>query len=87
MSAELLAPAVLSLGRDPRYPLDIRLGGSQRWSGRRGKEKIIDPIGTRTPTLRQASLLYPLLEKSNIDLLINSKHSGFYLELAAWVMK
>jgi hypothetical protein len=37
-------------GKSPRYPLDRRLGGSQSQSGRFGEEKILDAIGTRTPT-------------------------------------
>jgi hypothetical protein len=32
------------------HPLDRRLGGSQSRSGRRGKEKILGPTGTGTPT-------------------------------------
>jgi hypothetical protein len=39
----------------PRYPLDRRLGGPQSQSGRSGEEKILDPIGTRTPTPRSSS--------------------------------
>jgi hypothetical protein len=38
-------------GKSPQYPLDRRLGGSQCRSLRRGEEKILDPIGTRTLTL------------------------------------
>jgi hypothetical protein len=30
-------------GISPRYTLDKRLGGPQRWSGRRGEGKILDP--------------------------------------------
>jgi hypothetical protein len=44
-------PRPLYLRREgPRYPLDRRLGGPQRWSGRRREEKILDPTGIPTPT-------------------------------------
>jgi hypothetical protein len=39
----------------PRYLLDRRLRGPLSRSGRRGEEKILDPIGTRTPTSRSSS--------------------------------
>jgi hypothetical protein len=42
-------------GKNPRYPLDRRLGGPQNRSGRRGEEKILDSNGTRTPTPRSSS--------------------------------
>jgi hypothetical protein len=50
VSGQLHTPAPL-----PRYPLDRRLGGPQSRSGRRGEGKILDPTGTRTPTLRSSS--------------------------------
>jgi hypothetical protein len=34
--------------------LDRRLGGPQNRSGRRGEEKIHDPMRTRTPTPRSS---------------------------------
>jgi hypothetical protein len=43
----------------PRYPLDRRLGGPHNLSGRHGKEKILDPTGTRTPT----SVVQPLVSR------------------------
>jgi hypothetical protein len=42
-------------GESPRYPLDRRPGGRQSWSGQRGEQKILDPIGTWTPTPRLSS--------------------------------
>jgi hypothetical protein len=42
-------------GKIPQCPLDRRLGGPQSRSGRRGEEKMLDPIGTRTPTPRSSS--------------------------------
>jgi hypothetical protein len=44
--------------RSPRYSLDRRLSEPQSRSKRRGKEKIIYPIGTRTPTPRSSSQPY-----------------------------
>jgi hypothetical protein len=35
--------------------LDRMLGGPQNRSGWRGEEKILTPIGTRTPTTRSSS--------------------------------
>jgi hypothetical protein len=39
-----------SRAKSPRYPLDMRLGGPQNRSGRRGEQKIPDPTGIRTLT-------------------------------------
>jgi hypothetical protein len=41
--------------RVTRYPLDRRLGGPQSWSGRYAEMKILEPTGTRTPTLLSSS--------------------------------
>jgi len=43
VSGQLHAPAALSPGRSPSYPLDRRLGGPQRRSGRGGEEKNFQP--------------------------------------------
>jgi hypothetical protein len=40
---QLHAPAALSPGKSPLYPLDRRLGKSQSRSGRRGEEKMFRP--------------------------------------------
>jgi hypothetical protein len=49
-SGQLHALAVLHQGRySTRYPLDRRLGGSQRRSGRCPEEKVLDPYRTRAP--------------------------------------
>jgi hypothetical protein len=45
MSGQLHAPAALTMGKYPRYPLDRKLGGSQRSSGHGGKE-----INIRVPS-------------------------------------
>jgi hypothetical protein len=39
VSGQLHVPATLSPGKEPRYPLDRRLGGPQSRSGRDGEEK------------------------------------------------
>jgi hypothetical protein len=46
VSSQLHPPAALPPGKEPRYPLDRRLGGPQSRSGRCGEEKILDPTGT-----------------------------------------
>jgi hypothetical protein len=40
MSGLLHAPTALPPGKFPQYPLDMRLGGTQRQSGGYGEEKI-----------------------------------------------
>jgi hypothetical protein len=37
VSGQLHATAALPPGKEPRYPLDRRLGGLQRWSGHDGE--------------------------------------------------
>jgi hypothetical protein len=44
-----------SRGNSSRYPLDKRLDGPQSRSGRYGEVKVLDTIGTRTPTARSSS--------------------------------
>jgi hypothetical protein len=41
-------------GKSPPYLLDSRLDGPQSRSGRCAEEKILDPVGTRTPTRSQS---------------------------------
>jgi hypothetical protein len=36
-------------GKSPQYPLNRWLGGPQSRFQKRGEEKILDPIGARTP--------------------------------------
>jgi hypothetical protein len=43
------------LEKSPRYPLDMRLGGPQSRSARRGEEKTPDLTGTRIPTPRSSN--------------------------------
>jgi hypothetical protein len=49
-SFTLLSP--YSLGKYPRYPVDMRLGGPQCRLGIYGEVKTVDPAGTRTATPR-----------------------------------
>jgi hypothetical protein len=37
-------PAELNLRKEPRYSLDMSLGGHQSWSGHRGKRKTLLPL-------------------------------------------
>jgi hypothetical protein len=43
--------SVLPPGRDPRYPLDRRIGGPQSWSGHRTEEKSFASAEDRTPVV------------------------------------
>jgi hypothetical protein len=54
VSGQLHISAALPPEKIPQYPLD-RLGGPQSRSEWRGKEKILDPTGTRTPTARSSN--------------------------------
>jgi hypothetical protein len=44
VSGQVHAAAALTPGKEPRYPLDRRLGGPQSRSGRDGKEKNSQPL-------------------------------------------
>jgi hypothetical protein len=48
VSGQFYVPDDLLPGKEPPYPLDRRLSGSQSRSERRGEEKILDSTGTRT---------------------------------------
>jgi hypothetical protein len=64
--------AHLPLGRGPKYPLDSRLDGFYRWSGRCGKEKIIDFTETPTPNHRHVSL-QPVVIPSALSPYLNNR--------------
>jgi hypothetical protein len=49
-------PGRFTPGKEPRYPLNKRMGGPQSWFERRREERILDSIGTRTPTPQSSSL-------------------------------
>jgi hypothetical protein len=42
-------------GKEPRYPLERKLGGPQSRSGRCGAEKNLDPSGNRTPAVQRVA--------------------------------
>jgi hypothetical protein len=50
-----LVESHFSRGKSPWYPLNKSLGGPQNRSARYGDVKILEPIGTRTPTPRSSS--------------------------------
>jgi hypothetical protein len=45
-------------GIHPRYPLDMRLGGPQGWSGRRGEEVKLTSAEIRTPADQPVACRY-----------------------------
>jgi hypothetical protein len=61
--------------KSPRYPLERRLGGPKKLSGRRGEEKVLDPTGTRIPTPRSSTPLSRLplgkVKKAKLSLWFN----------------
>jgi hypothetical protein len=44
VSGEIHAPAALLPGKEPLYPLDRRMGGSQSRSGRGGEKQNSQPL-------------------------------------------
>jgi hypothetical protein len=61
VSGQLHAPAGLPPGKDPRYPLDRRLGGPQSRSGRGGEEIDFQPppeIEPWTPIVQPVAQRY-----------------------------
>jgi hypothetical protein len=61
VSCQLHAPAALSPGKSPWYPLDRRLGGHQNRSGRGGEEKNSQPrrgSNHRTPIVQPVAQRY-----------------------------
>jgi hypothetical protein len=51
-SGQLYAPAALPPGKEPRYPLDKRLGGPQSRFGRCGEQKSLALARNRTPAVQ-----------------------------------
>jgi len=51
VSDHLHVPAASTVGKEPRYPLDRRLGGPQSWCGYGGGEEKPFPVpdGNRNP--------------------------------------
>lgn len=56
LSIQPHAPAALTLGKRPQYPLSRRHGGSYRWSGCFRQEKQFVPNKNQTITLHLSSL-------------------------------
>jgi hypothetical protein len=73
VDGQLHAPAIYPRGKSSQSSLDRRLGGPQSRSGRRGEEKMLDPNGTLTPTLRSSSPL-PVAIPTMLSRLRGPKH-------------
>jgi hypothetical protein len=58
LSGQLHAPATLSLGKEPQYPLDRRLGGPQGRYGHYGEEKNFAPAENGTPAVQTVARRY-----------------------------
>jgi hypothetical protein len=59
VSGQLHALAALPPGKEPWYPLDRRLGGSQSRSGRGGEEKNSQPLpGIEPPIIQPLAQRY-----------------------------
>jgi hypothetical protein len=62
VSGQLHAPAGLTAGKEPLYPLDRRVGGPQSRSGRSGEEKNSQPpsreSNPRTPIVQPVAQRY-----------------------------
>jgi hypothetical protein len=60
------------LTKSPRYPLDRRLGWPQNRSGRLAEEKILGPVGTRTPNPWSSSP-WPVVMLTTLSRLLKKK--------------
>jgi hypothetical protein len=58
VSGQLHASAALTPGKEPRYPFDRRLGGTQSRSSSCGVEEISFPAGNRTPAVQTIARRY-----------------------------
>jgi hypothetical protein len=59
MSGLLRALAILPPGKEPWYPVDRRLSGSQSWSGHTSKEKNSQPLpGLGIPIIQPVAQHY-----------------------------
>jgi hypothetical protein len=56
VSGQLHAPVALLQGKSPRYALDRRLGGPQSRPGHYREEKILAPVGNRTPAVQPVAI-------------------------------
>jgi hypothetical protein len=71
MSSQLHAPAALPSEKEPPYPLDTRLGGSQSWYGRDVEEKNSQP----TPGIEPQSSDRPACSQSLYRLSYSGEHN------------
>jgi hypothetical protein len=61
VSGQLHASVAFPLGKDPRYPLDRKLGGPQSRSGRCEEENNFStPAGKRTPPVQPVAPHYTI---------------------------
>jgi hypothetical protein len=56
MSGQFYAPAALTPGKEPRYPLDRRLDGPRSRYGRCGEQKNIAPAEIQTPAIQPVAI-------------------------------
>jgi hypothetical protein len=72
LSGQIHAPAALPPGKDPRYALDRRLGGTQNRSGR-GEEKYPQLLrGLEPPIIQPVARRYTLSYPGSIHNGINT---------------
>jgi hypothetical protein len=69
VSGQLHAPAASYRKKSRRYPLDMRLSGTQNWSERYGEEKNLASPGNRTAAFRPVARLYTVIPPTIIILL------------------
>jgi hypothetical protein len=86
VNRQLQARAALPPRKRSRYPLDRRLGEPQSRPGRRGEEKILDPVETRTPTPWSASPL-PVAIPTTLSRLLYFQIKYFKLQVFAGNIK
>jgi hypothetical protein len=63
MVIQIRAPAALSPGLEPQYPLDRRLGGPESRSGGYGEEKHLFPLPSSSYPTRCADWAIPAHER------------------------
>ena len=68
-----LHPGCFTPGKEPQYPLNVRLDGLQSWYGHFGKKKnLLPPTGIRTPDTPAHSIV--TLPITLLGFLMNTKH-------------
>jgi hypothetical protein len=71
VSGQLHASAALPPGKDPRYPLDRRLGGPQNRSERGGEEKNSQPPARIEPDNPDLPIRIPVLYRLILTIFIS----------------